>query len=65
MDKAERDSLLYTNQVSANSATIGARPLSQIFKDNLLRKWLIDARNEGFDTVLLDGRAHRAANRSP
>lgn len=57
MAKDERDTLLYTNDVSANSAKVGARPLSQIFKDNLLRKWLHDARAEGFEVVLLDGRA--------
>lgn len=57
MSKLEREALLYTSEVSANSAKIGARPLSQAFKDELLRKWLRDARVEGFDTVLLDGRA--------
>lgn len=57
MSKPERDALLYTNQVGANSAKIGARPLSQSFKDQLLKKWLRDACDEGFDTVLLDGRA--------
>lgn len=57
MDKPQRDSLLYTNEVGANSAKIGARPLAQRFKDRLLEKWLGDARQEGFDTVLLDGRA--------
>lgn len=57
MTKAERNELLYTHEVGALSAKVGARPLSQVFKDNLLRKWLRDARNEGFDTVLLDGRA--------
>lgn len=57
MPKNEREALLYTGEVSANSAKIGARPASQTFKDNLLRKWLKDARAEGCDTVLLDGRA--------
>ncbi len=57
MTKGERDALLYTNEVGANSAKIGARPLSQYFKDELLKKWLHDARLEGYDTVLLDGRA--------
>lgn len=57
MDKDERDALLYTNEVGANSAKIGARPLSQSFKDELLKKWLRDANNEGFEVVLLDGRA--------
>ena len=56
-DKDERDALLYTNQVSVNSAKIGARPLSQAFKDELLKKWLRDAHTDGFDIVLLDGRA--------
>lgn len=57
MTKDERDALLYTNEVGANSAKIGARPLSQEFKDELLRKWLRDAREEGYDIVLQDGRA--------
>jgi len=57
MTKDERDSLLYTNEVGANSAKIGARPLSQAFKDELLKKWLRDARAEGYQVVLLDGRA--------
>ena len=57
MSKDERDDLLYTNEVSVGSAKIGARPLSQAFKDELLKKWLRDARTEGFDIALLDGRA--------
>lgn len=57
MDKDERDTLLYTNEVGSNSAKIGARPLSQQFKDNLLKRWLMDARTEGVEVVLLDGRA--------
>lgn len=57
MPKAEREALLYTNEIGASSAKVGARPLSQAFKDNLLRKWLKDARVEGFEVVLLDGRA--------
>lgn len=57
MAKEERDALLYTNEVGASSAKVGARPLSQDFKDELLRKWLHDARLEGYDVVLLDGRA--------
>lgn len=57
MDKDERDALLYTNEVGANSAKIGARPLSQAFKDELLKKWLRDAATEGYEVVLLDGRA--------
>lgn len=57
MSKDERDGLLYTNEVGANSAKVGARPLSQEFKDVLLKKWLRDAREEGCEVVLLDGRA--------
>jgi cytidylate kinase len=57
MSKSERDALLYTNQVGVDSAKIGARPLSQAFKDELLKKWLRDAREESFQVVLLDGRA--------
>ncbi len=57
MQKEERDILLYTNEVGHNSAKIGARPLSQYFKDELLKSWLRDARSEGFEIVLLDGRA--------
>ena len=57
MEKIDRDAILYTNEVSVNSAKIGARPLSQAFKDELLKKWLRDARTEGYDIVLLDGRA--------
>lgn len=57
MEKIDRDALLYTNEVGANSAKIGARPLSQAFKDELLKKWLRDAGIEGYDIVLLDGRA--------
>ena len=60
MEKQERDELLYTNEVGANSAKIGKHPLSQAFKDDLLRKWLGDAANEGFEVVLLDGRALEA-----
>lgn len=57
MQKEERDSLLYTNEVGHNSAKIGARPLSQYFKDELLKRWLGDAQTEGYQIVLLDGRA--------
>lgn len=57
MEKDEREALLYTNEVGINSAKIGARPLSQTFKDELLKKWLRDAHIEGFEVVLLDGRA--------
>jgi cytidylate kinase len=57
MQKSERDALLYTNAVGIGSAQVGARPLSQDFKDLLLRGWLKDAHNDGFEVVLLDGRA--------
>jgi cytidylate kinase len=57
MPKEERDGLLYTNEVGRNSAKIGARPLSQSFKDELLKRWLRDAHTENYDIVLLDGRA--------
>ncbi len=57
MEKIDRDALLYSPAVSVASAKIGAQPLSQAFKDELLKKWLRDARTEGFDIVLLDGRA--------
>lgn len=57
MPKMEREELLYTNEVGRGSAMIGARPLAQDFKDRLLRKWLRDAAREGFEVVLLDGRA--------
>lgn len=57
MPKVERDALLYTNEVGASSAKIGARPQSQMFKDVLLKKWLRDADTEGYEVVLLDGRA--------
>lgn len=57
MEKQERDELLYTNEVGHNSAKIGARPLSQYFKDELLKRWLQDARTDGIQVVLLDGRA--------
>lgn len=57
MPKDERDAMLYTNEVGVNSAKIGARPRGQAFVGGLLRKWLDDARIEGFDTILMDGRA--------
>ncbi len=57
MSKEQREALLYTNEVGRNSAKIGARPLSQAFKDELLKKWLRDAREEAYEVVLLDGRA--------
>jgi cytidylate kinase len=57
MGKEERDALLYTNEVGENSAKIGARPSSQSFVVTLTKKWMSDAGREGFDVVLLDGRA--------
>lgn len=63
MEKQERDALLYTNEIGANSAKVGARPLSQDFKDELLKKWLRDARAEGYEIVLLDGRTLEQAGR--
>ncbi|MES2876459.1 MAG: hypothetical protein V4678_03225 [Patescibacteria group bacterium] len=57
MEKIDREAILYTNEVSVGSAKIGARPLSQAFKDELLKKWLRDARTEAYEIVLLDGRA--------
>lgn len=63
MDKEERDGLLYTNEVSANSAKVGARSGSQAFVANLTKKWLRDARKDGFDVVLIDGRALEAIAR--
>lgn len=57
MTKEERDALLYTNLVGEHSAKIGARPASQEFVKNLTKKWLTDAGNEGYDVVLMDGRA--------
>lgn len=57
MEKSERDALLYTNSVGENSAKVGARPASQDFVRDLTKKWLRDARAEGYDVVLIDGRA--------
>lgn len=57
MDHPERDALIYTLEVGANSANVAKRPKSQDFKDGLLKKWLSDARVEGYEIVLLDGRA--------
>ena len=57
MAHAERDALLYTQEVGVNSAKIGASPKAQEFKDSLLRKWLRDAADEGQEAVLIDGRA--------
>lgn len=60
MEKDERDALIYTNQVGENSAKIGARPASQKFVANLTKKWLYDARVDGYEVVLVDGRALEA-----
>ncbi len=57
MSKDERDGLLYTNQVGADSAKVGAHPSSQVFVANLTKKWLRDAGDEGYEVVLVDGRA--------
>lgn len=57
MSHEERDALLYTTEVGANSAKFGARPKAQQFKDGLLKKWYEDAGNEGFEVILHDGRA--------
>ncbi|PID31488.1 hypothetical protein CR983_00860 [Candidatus Saccharibacteria bacterium] len=57
MEKPERDALLYTNTVSENSAKIGARAASQDFVRRLTKKWLHDAGQEGYEVVLIDGRA--------
>lgn len=57
MGKVERDELLYTNEVGENSAKVGARPASQAFVADLTKKWLHDAGNEGYEVVLIDGRA--------
>ncbi len=56
MEKAEREDLIYTNEVSAASAKVAARPSSQEFVKALTKKWLRDAGEEGFDAVLVDGR---------
>lgn len=57
MPKEERDALLYTDQVGANSAKVGARPASQTFVKMLTKKWVSDAAKDGFSVVLVDGRA--------
>lgn len=57
MSHEERDALLYTLEIGVTSAKVGARPLSQEFKDELLKKWLYDAHEEGYRVILLDGRA--------
>lgn len=56
MTHEERDALLYSLEVGANSAKIAGRPKSQEFKDGLLKKWLHNAHEEGYRVVLLDGR---------
>ncbi|MBP9761679.1 (d)CMP kinase [Candidatus Saccharibacteria bacterium] len=56
MDKDERDALLYTSEVGEKSAKVGARPASQDFVADLTKKWLWDARTEGYEVVLVDGR---------
>lgn len=60
MEKTKRDGLLYTNEVGENSAKIGARPASQSFVADLTKKWVRDAGEEGFQVVLIDGRALEA-----
>lgn len=57
MAKDEREALLYTNEVGENSAKVGARPASQKFVADLTKKWLHDAGQEGYEVVLIDGRA--------
>jgi cytidylate kinase len=57
MDHDQRDALLYTTEVGANSAKFGARPKAQDFKDSLLKKWYKDAGDEGYQVILHDGRA--------
>lgn len=57
MSKTERDALLYTNRVGADSAKVGARPASQTFVKMLTKKWVGDAAKDGFSVVLVDGRA--------
>lgn len=56
MPKDERDTMIYTNQISEASAIIGGHASSQIFVKNLTKKWLDDAGQEGYDVVLVDGR---------
>lgn len=63
MSKEERDALLYTNEVSEDSAKIGARAGSQLFVKNLTKKWLRSAGEDGFDIVLVDGRTLEAIAR--
>jgi len=63
MTKAERDALLYTNTVGVNSAKVGARPASQEFVKMLTKKWVRDAGEEGYEIVLVDGRALETVSR--
>lgn len=63
MEKEERDAILYTNEVGENSAKIGARPASQAFVVSLTKKWMSNAMKDGYDVVLLDGRALEAIAR--
>jgi cytidylate kinase len=57
MTKDERDALLYRNKVGVDSAKVGARPASQAFVKMLTKKWMRDAGAEGYEVVLVDGRA--------
>lgn len=57
MGKDERDELLYTNRIGVDSAKVGARPASQAFVKSLTKKWMRDAGAEGYEIVLIDGRA--------
>ncbi len=57
MGKDERDALLYTNRIGVDSAKVGARPASQAFVKSLTKKWMRDAGSEGYEIVLIDGRA--------
>ena len=63
MTKDERDELLYTNTVGVDSAKVGARPASQAFVKTLTKKWMSDAGSEGYDVVLVDGRALEPVSR--
>lgn len=63
MTKGERDALLYTNTVGVNSAKVGARPASQDFVKMLTKKWVRDAGVEGYEIVLVDGRALETVSR--
>lgn len=63
MTKDERDSLLYTDRIGRDSAKVGARPSSQVFVADLTKKWVHDAGAEGYQVVLVDGRALEAIAR--